>query len=422
MNPQNRTRRAGFTLVELLVVIAIIAVLVGLLLPAVQAVRAAAARNTCQNQLRQIALAFINFEVANKGFPRGGEHIIKNATFDNFSAGGAYAGPPSAATYKTQDFQSPLMVILPFIEKEDVGARYDPRFQYNDTRAPGNQVVAKTRIATYLCPTNPLSNLRNNGLDSNGFACTDYTTVPYVEGAAGGIALAETALTGSMYPPTYYKKFLDAAAGTVPVSKSYQLDTRAQTLPATADGIGQAAGFVSTGVTVTPHATNNNLTGANGLIDANYGLGKVADIRDGTSTSVILYEDVGRHDGMDGTGLAAPNNYYDPFVAGPRSHWRFADPDTSSGVSQKVNNNAGGSMTSPDPNTPASDTKCFGQTWKAHDCGPNNEPFSFHGGGAHFAFADGHVVFMRDSIPLNVLKAICTRANGNNEAGLDYND
>ena len=72
------------------------------------------------------------------------------------------------------------------------------------------------------------------------------------------------------------------------------------------------------------------------------------------------------------------------------------------------------------PNITDATNKCFGRTWRSHDCGPNNEPYSFHGGGAHFVFADGHVSFIRDSIPLNVLKAIATRSNGTNESGLDY--
>jgi prepilin-type N-terminal cleavage/methylation domain-containing protein/prepilin-type processing-associated H-X9-DG protein len=133
-------RCRGFTLIELLVVIAIIAILIALLVPAVQKVRAAAARTQCVNNLKQIALACHSHHDAMKSLPR-------NGVPPGFPTGGAFWGDPGCCG-PNYPFWSFLARILPYIEQTNV---YNEGVATNQTIAASPGVYG-TNIPAYFCP------------------------------------------------------------------------------------------------------------------------------------------------------------------------------------------------------------------------------------------------------------------------------
>ncbi len=126
-----RKRRSGFTLVELLVVIAIIAMLVTLLLPAVQAAREAARRTQCLNNLRQTGLAILNFESARGTLPAG-----------------SFIDAPCCDNLKT--YSGWTVEILPFMENAQLKDLYDPNISVGSDAATA---FRQTRIDEYVCPS-----------------------------------------------------------------------------------------------------------------------------------------------------------------------------------------------------------------------------------------------------------------------------
>jgi prepilin-type N-terminal cleavage/methylation domain-containing protein/prepilin-type processing-associated H-X9-DG protein len=142
-------QRKGFTLVELLVVIAIIAVLIGLLLPAVQKVREAAARTQCQNNLKQIGLALHNYHDAYQRFPPAVLMPYAQAGNDPLTGGAANPFGPNWAIF-----------ILPYVEQQNLYAQANPQ-SYPGTTNLANfasynlswRGVRGAVIKTYLCPS-----------------------------------------------------------------------------------------------------------------------------------------------------------------------------------------------------------------------------------------------------------------------------
>jgi prepilin-type N-terminal cleavage/methylation domain-containing protein/prepilin-type processing-associated H-X9-DG protein len=202
MRLQPRRRPSGFTLVELLVVIAIIAVLIGLLLPAVQTARESARRMQCSNNLKQLGLGVVNYESARKRFPPGVQY--EDGLTPPGNIGSSTHG---SATFGWGTF------ILPFMEANNLFAQFQgitsgavkfPHYDWEKTAAAA--AVAKTPMPAFMCPSDvmgPINVTSNRAVGTDPVSGKDpYGKSNYV-GVAGYSGADDPAKPGT--PPVVYR-------------------------------------------------------------------------------------------------------------------------------------------------------------------------------------------------------------------------
>lgn len=345
----NRSRRMGFTLVELLVVIAIIGVMVGLLLPAVQAAREAARRMQCSNNMKQIGLGIHNYESTYKFLPPGSA-FYGGANLTGLGPGGRFAG--------AQFNRSHLLVrILPYIEATALYEQFENDiFPTDDARSlpsPGNpngELLRGVRVSTYLCPSD---------ISSEGFPAT-------VNGIASTVR--PSSYQFSMGPTNALSN--NAACG-CPLLATFQIYSQPGTNVNLPSGpFTRRGGAMPTGIGGNP-----------GYI------GRFRDVTDGLSSTIFIGEVVGDWSGHARTGWSH-SNAWGHFTQIP-INWDTRFPDVAAAT-------AAGRT--------GCETRCNWNTEVGFK--------SLHPGGCHMLMGDGAVRFFTESIDMFAYNRLGSKGEG----------